>query len=171
MPSNSQLPHLLKLLDDDSETVRQSVTQALRAYGPQLNSELAQLAEPPDQDQMIQIQKLMGDNGDNKDAPNPLFKPGQLIKHKRYGYRGIVVAVDLTCQATEAWYQNNLTKPNRDQPWYHVLVHDSDQTTYAAQTSLEADTNDEEINHPWLEEFFSDFVNGQYIRNKRPWLT
>ena len=168
MPNPNQLPHLLKLLDDDSETVRQSVADALRAYGNQLNAELAQLPEPPDQDQMTQIQKLLGEH---TDAPEALFKPGQLVKHKRYGYRGIVVAVDLTCQATDAWYQNNLTQPNRNQPWYHVLVHNSDQTTYAAQTSLEADTSNEEINHPWLEEFFSDFVNGQYIRNKRPWLT
>ena len=168
MSNTEQLPHLLKLLDDDSETVRQSVAQALRAFGPHLNNELAQLDEPPDQNQMTQIQQLIEAH---TDAPAPQFKPGQLIKHKRYGYRGIVVAVDLTCQATEAWYQNNLTQPNRDQPWYHVLVHDSDQTTYAAQTSLEADTSDEEINHPWLEEFFSDFINGQYIRNKRPWLT
>jgi len=168
MSNTEQLPHLLKLLDDDSETVRQSVAQALRAFGPHLNNELAQLDEPPVQNQMTQIQQLIEAH---TDAPAPQFKPGQLIKHKRYGYRGIVVAVDLTCQATEAWYQNNLTQPNRDQPWYHVLVHDSDQTTYAAQTSLEADTSDEEINHPWLEEFFSDFINGQYIRNKRPWLT
>lgn len=168
MPDTSQLPHLLKLLDDDSDTVRQSVAQALRAFGPQLNTELAQLTEPPTQDQIVQIQQLLGRSSNTSEAH---FKPGQLIKHKRYGYRGIIVAADPTCQATESWYQSNLTQPDRDQPWYHVLVHDSDQSTYAAQTSLEADTSTEEINHPWLEEFFSDFVDGEYIRNQRPWLT
>ncbi|MBT3605434.1 MAG: heat shock protein HspQ [Candidatus Latescibacteria bacterium] len=168
MPDTSQLPHLLKLLDDDSETVRQSVAQALRAFGPYLKNELAQLPVPPNEAQIIQIHELIGKQ---KNTSESRFKPGQLVKHKRYGYRGIIVAVDLTCHATESWYQSNLSQPDRNQPWYHVLVHDSDQSPYAAQTSLEADTSTEEINHPWLEEFFSDFVGGEYIRNQRPWLT
>jgi heat shock protein HspQ len=168
MSDISQLPHLLKLLDDDSETVRNSVAQALRAFGPQLETTLAQLAESPTQAQMDQIQKLIGETNA---TTSPAFKPGQLIKHKRYGYRGVIVAVDLTCQATDAWYQSNRSQPDRNQPWYHVLVHNSDQTTYAAQTSLEADPNEQEISHPWLDEFFTNFIDGEYIRNQRPWLT
>jgi len=168
MSDISQLPHLIKLLDDDSETVRNSVAQALRAFGPHLETTLAQLAESPTQDQIIQIQKLIGETNA---TPAPLFKPGQLIKHKRYGYRGVIVAVDLTCQATDAWYQSNRSQPDRNQPWYHVLVHNSDQTTYAAQTSLESDSEAQEISHPWLDEFFTDFIDGEYIRNQRPWLT
>jgi heat shock protein HspQ len=165
MPDIAQLPHLLKLLDDDSEVVRKSVAQALRAFGPQLKTHLAQLKEPPDQIQISQIEDLIGEPSD---APEPQFKPGQLVKHKRYGYRGIIVAVDLTCQATEAWYKSNSSQPDRNQPWYHVLVDDTDQSTYAAQTSLEPDPNAEVIKHPWLDEFFSDFIDGQYIRNQRP---
>jgi len=166
MPDTNQLPHLLNLLDDESETVRESVVQALKAFGPDLELELSKLPAPPDSDQMQTIRALVASK--NKE---PDFKPGQLVKHKRYGYRGVVVAVDLTCQSTEAWYQNNRTQPDRNQPWYHVLVHDSEHTTYAAQTSLETDDSDENINHPWINDFFSDFTNGQYIRNNRPWLT
>lgn len=165
MPDRKNLPHLLKLLDDDSETVRESVAQALKAFGPQLETELAQLPDPPDAEQMQTIRAMIDTEND------PLFKPGQLVKHKRYGYRGVIVALDLTCQATEAWYQNNRSQPDREQAWYHVLVHNSEQTTYAAQTSLEADDSDDLINHPWLDDFFADFANGQYIRNNRPWLT
>ena len=168
MPDSTQLPHLLKLLDDDSEIVRKSVTQALRAFGSQLKAELTQLPKPPDKNQIAQIRELLGVQSNTSE---PHFKPGQLVKHKRYGYRGIIVSIDLTCQATEAWYQSNSSQPERDQPWYHVLVHDSDQSTYAAQTSLEADINTAEIKHPWLDEFFSDIIDGQYIRNQRPWLT
>jgi len=168
MPDTSQLPYLLKLLDDDSETVRQSVIQAFRAFGSRLEAELCRLPDPPNQAQLEQIRKLVAPP---PQEPIPQFKPGQLVKHKRYGYRGVVVAVDHTCQATEAWYKSNRTQPDRNQPWYHVLVHNSDQTTYAAQTSLEIDPSNEEIEHPWLDEFFNDFVDGQYIRNQRPWLT
>ncbi len=52
---------------------------------------------------------------------DPLYHPGQIVRHRRYGYRGVVVDSDLTCKADEAWYQSNQTQPDRNQPWYHVL--------------------------------------------------
>ncbi len=99
----------------------------------------------------------------------PAFEPGQLITHRRYGYRGVIVDVDPKCKASDNWYQNNQTQPDRDQPWYHVLVHDSSATTYPAQQNLEADASGEPIDHPLLEYFFSAFENGRYVRNDRPW--
>jgi heat shock protein HspQ len=99
----------------------------------------------------------------------PLFQPGQLVRHKRYGYRGVVVDYDLTCQASDEWYQSNQTQPERKQPWYHVLVDQSRATTYPAQSSLQADGNTDPIEHPLIECFFSHFANGQYIRNSRAW--
>ena len=99
----------------------------------------------------------------------PNFRPGQLVRHRRYNYRGVVVAFDPTCRADDDWYFSNRTQPDRSQPWYHVLVHDSQQVTYAAQTSLEVDSSEEEIVHPLLPHFFSTFQDGQYIRNDRPW--
>ncbi len=101
----------------------------------------------------------------------PLYHPGQIVRHRRYGYRGVVVDFDLTCKADEAWYQSNQTRPDRNQPWYHVLVDGSDIATYAAQTSLEADERPAPITHPYLEHFFTDFIGGRYVRNDRPWLS
>ncbi|MFT5049408.1 MAG: heat shock protein HspQ [Chlamydiales bacterium] len=97
------------------------------------------------------------------------FQPGQLVRHRRYGYRGVVAALDLKCRADEQWYQSNKTQPGRDQPWYHVLVHGSHQTTYAAESSLMPDRTGGEIAHPLVEEFFSEFVHGAYVRNSQPW--
>jgi len=97
------------------------------------------------------------------------FVPGELVRHRRYGYRGVVVALDLSCQAGEPWYRSNRTQPERDQPWYHVLVDGATHTTYAAETSLMADETPIEIRHPLLEHFFSGFRNGFYLRNDRPW--
>ena len=99
----------------------------------------------------------------------PTFKPGQLVRHRRYGYRGVIVDYDLECQADEAWYQKNQTQPPREQPWYHVLVDGAEHTTYAAQTSLQPDHEIGEIRHPLLTVFFSDFVRGRYIRNSQTW--
>ena len=99
----------------------------------------------------------------------PRYDPGQIVRHRRYGYRGVVVDFDLTCKAEEAWYQSNQTRPDRNQPWYHVLVDSTDQTTYPAQTSLEAEIDPEPITHPYVDVFFSEFLGDHYQRNDRPW--
>lgn len=99
----------------------------------------------------------------------PRFAPGQLVRHKHYGYRGVVVAADPCCRADDEWYHGNQTQPDRNQPWYHVLVHQSATTTYPAQENLEPDPTGEPVEHPLLDHFFSDFRDGRYIRNDQPW--
>ena len=93
------------------------------------------------------------------------FAVGQVVHHKRYGYRGVIFDYDPICRADEAWYKNNQTQPGRDQPWYHVLVHDHQNTTYVAQSNLEPDATGEPIVHPLLERFFDSYVAGFYQRN------
>lgn len=100
---------------------------------------------------------------------SPKFGPGQLVIHRRYGYRGVVVERDESCLADETWYQKNQTQPRRNQPWYHVLVHDSSTCTYAAAESLMADDSGLPIAHPLLSHFFSAFEGGGYLRNDQPW--
>lgn len=99
----------------------------------------------------------------------PKFKTGELVRHVRYGYRGVVVDSDLVCRASHAWYLSNATQPERDQPWYSVLVDSSSTVTYAAQSSLEADPGEELISHPLVPHFFTHFDAGHYVRNDRPW--
>ena len=101
--------------------------------------------------------------------PRPVFEPGQLVRHRRYGYRGVVVHRDESCQADDVWYSKNQTQPDRDQPWYHVLVDGSSTCTYAASESLVVDLSGLPIQHPFLPHFFSEFKNGIYIRNDEPW--
>jgi len=101
----------------------------------------------------------------------PDFQPGNLVEHRRYKYRGVVVDYDLECSADEAWYRSNRTQPDKDQPWYKVLVDGTNRITYAAQSSLKSDTKLVEIEHPLLALFFTSFEQGVYIRNERPWPT
>ena len=100
----------------------------------------------------------------------PKFPAGQLVRHVRYGYRGVVVEVHPHCQADDAWYRSNQTQPPRNQPWYHVLVDGGQQTTYAAETSLEADPSGRPVEHPLVDLFFSAFDGESYVRNDRAWL-
>ncbi|MBC2593341.1 heat shock protein HspQ [Ruficoccus amylovorans] len=99
----------------------------------------------------------------------PRFLIGQVIRHARYGYRGVIVAFDEKCRASEQWYEQNQTQPERNQPWYHVLVDGVAYSTYAAETSLTEDDSGECIIHPWTELYFSGFDAGRYIRNLTPW--
>ncbi len=96
--------------------------------------------------------------------PEFRFEIGQLVRHRRYGYRGVVFDRDAKCEAEDEWYENNQTQPPRDRPWYHVLVDGREHSTYAAQSNLEADPSPRPVNHPWLEKVFSSFVAGRYYK-------
>ena len=104
-----------------------------------------------------------------KHTGKSIFEPGQLVRHRRYGYRGVVVERDECCQASDEWYSKNQTQPNRDQPWYHVLVDGSSTCTYSASENLVADWSGLPIKHPLLHHFFSEFKDGIYLRNEVPW--
>ena len=53
---------------------------------------------------------------------SPKFKPGQIVAHIKYSYRGLVVESDETCKADETWYQSNQTQPDRKQPKSHGTI-------------------------------------------------
>lgn len=99
----------------------------------------------------------------------PHYLIGQRVRHRRYGYRGVVVDFDMSCHADDAWYQSNATQPDPDQPWYHVLVHDSSGNTYVAQENLLPDDETEKIEHPLVEQFFAEYREGLYVRNDTVW--
>lgn len=114
---------------------------------------------------------MLNEDGDSSLVPNmsPKFERGQLVRHRRYKYRGVIVDFDLNCQADDSWYYSNQTQPDKNQTWYHVLVHDTDMTTYAAEENLTEDTIMAPINHPLIEYFFEAFNGDSYTRNEKPW--
>jgi hypothetical protein len=61
MTDPQKLPHLLRLLDDDSEIVRQTVISELAAYGPNLERELSRLQITPTERQRELIRELLQD--------------------------------------------------------------------------------------------------------------
>ena len=93
------------------------------------------------------------------------FSVGELVHHRLFGYRGVIVDVDPNFQGTEEWYEAVArSRPPKNRPWYHVLVHEKTHSTYVAERNLEPDDSVEPINHPMLEHFFSKFENGRYFR-------
>lgn len=95
---------------------------------------------------------------------NARFSVGQLVIHKLFNYRGVIVDVDPDFQGTEDWYNHvAFTRPPRDKPWYRVLVHNASHETYVAERNLEMDDSGTPVNHPMIEQNFRDFVDGKYI--------
>ena len=91
------------------------------------------------------------------------FRVGQLVHHKRFDYRGVIVDVDATFQGTEEWYETMAqSRPPKDRPWYHVLVHGGEHATYAAQDSLEPYQGGEQVLHPLVRTLFESFSQGRY---------
>lgn len=93
---------------------------------------------------------------------SPKFSVGQLVAHLRYGYRGVVAGWDPTCTADDGWYFGNRTQPSREQPWYHVLVHGGQHSTYVAEDNLEPYDGGEQVLHPLTRELFASFSGGCY---------
>ena len=65
---------------------------------------------------------------------------GQLIQHKLFNYRGIILGVDLEFKSTDEWYEMVAkSRPPKNEPWYHVLVHQKGHQTYVAEQNLQPD--------------------------------
>jgi heat shock protein HspQ len=96
----------------------------------------------------------------------PRFAAGDVIRHLHYEYRGVIIGHDKMCQANDEWYQKNATQPDRNQPWYQVLVHGSTRSTYVAETNITADECGEQIIHPLVKNYFARFQQGRYVPYK-----
>jgi heat shock protein HspQ len=78
-----------------------------------------------------------------------------------------VVGVDQTFQLSDEWYEEVArSRPPKDRPWYHVLVHGARHATYVAERNLEASPDSEPIEHPQLERYFDKFSDGFYSNSR-----
>ena len=103
-------------------------------------------------------------------SPQYKFVIGEVIEHKKYQYRGLIVAFDKTCQAEDDWYQSNQTQPDRNQAWYHILVDGGQHVTYVAESNIRLGETGKAVVHPLLNLFFFgiDEGNNRYLRNDVP---
>ena len=96
------------------------------------------------------------------------YSVGQVIHHKLFDYRGVIVDVDPVFSGSDDWYERVAQScPPKDKFWYYVLVDDGEHNTYVSEQNLEEDWSNEKINHPLIPELFADFVDGKYVVNWR----
>lgn len=92
------------------------------------------------------------------------YRVGQLVHHKLFDYRGVIVDVDPEYLGTDDWYKAMArSRPPKDRPWYHVLVHNAVHQTYVAEQNLKPDMTGEPIRHPDLNDHFGGFRAGLYV--------
>ena len=102
------------------------------------------------------------------DTTNARFAVGQIIHHRLFEYRGVVVDVDPHFLGSEDWYQKMAhSRPPKDSPWYHVLVDEDGHRTYVAERNLEADASGRPVHHPELGLHFDGLGAKGYIPRQR----
>ena len=94
------------------------------------------------------------------------FTLGQVVKHRKHPFRGVIFDIDPEFADSEEWYDAipEGSRPSKAQPFYHLLA-ENDQSYYVAYVSeqnLELDQTGEPVDHPELAELFGDFENGRY---------
>ena len=102
---------------------------------------------------------------------DPLFNIGDIVKHRIYPFRGVIVDVDPEFSNTEEWYQSIPAeiRPSRDQPYYHLMAENTETfyTAYVSQQNLVDDGDNGPLEHPDLDEIFSGMEKGKYhLRNE-----
>lgn len=91
---------------------------------------------------------------------------GQVVRHKKHPFRGVVFDVDAIFSNSQDWYEAipEDARPSKDQPFYHLLA-ENDQSYYVAYVSeqnLVPDDTGEPVDHPDLSDLFGDFTDGYY---------
>ena len=94
------------------------------------------------------------------------FAIGQVVKHRLYSFRGVIVDVDPEFSNTEEWWLSipEEVRPRKDQPFYHLLA-ENESTSYEAYVSeqnLLLDETGEPVNHPQIAEVFGEFLGDSY---------
>jgi heat shock protein HspQ len=94
------------------------------------------------------------------------FGIGQVVRHKKYAFRGIIHDVDPVFAHTEEWWQSipEEIRPHKDQPFYHLFAESagSEYLAYVSEQNLVADTSGDPIHHLQADEMFVRAQDGGY---------
>ena len=94
------------------------------------------------------------------------FSIGDVVQHRRFGFRGVVFDIDPVFANSEEWYAAipEEVRPEKDQPFYHLLAENAESSyvAYVSQQNLEPDSSDEPVDHPAINGLFEPFTDGRY---------
>ncbi len=97
---------------------------------------------------------------------NAKYAIGQIVKHRRYPFRGIVFDVDPTFANTEEWWLSipEDLRPRKEQPFYHLLAEnaETEYIAYVSEQNLLPDDSGEPVRHPQVDDMFVRTPDGGY---------
>lgn len=94
------------------------------------------------------------------------FGIGQVVKHRKYPFRGVIFDVDPEFSNTEEWWQSIPAdvRPRRDQPFYHLFAEnaETEYVAYVSEQNLLIDHSTAPLRHPQVDEVFERNEDGDY---------
>ena len=97
---------------------------------------------------------------------NTQFSIGQVVRHRVYPFRGVIVDVDPEFNNSEEWWQAipEEVRPRKDQPYYHLLAENEDTSyvAYVSEQNLLIDESGIPVNHPEVAQVFGEFRGNSY---------
>jgi heat shock protein HspQ len=88
------------------------------------------------------------------------FNIGDIVIHKKQGYRAIVVDVDPIFQSSGRYNPGAIKKFKNRNPWYRLLVDESNQMTYVEECSLSLFDKTYAIDNPKINQFLEEKAQG-----------
>jgi len=99
------------------------------------------------------------------------FGIGQVVKHRKYAFRGVIYDVDPEFANTEEWWQSIPAdvRPRKNQPFYHLYAEnaETEYTAYVSEQNLLPDESGKPFRHPQVAAGFVRTRDGSY-RMKSP---
>ena len=94
------------------------------------------------------------------------FGIGQVVRHRKYPFRGVIYDVDPVFANTEDWWLAipEEVRPHKDQPFYHLFAEntETEYIAYVSEQNLLIDDSDEPLRHPQIGEIFFRTPDGEY---------
>ncbi len=94
------------------------------------------------------------------------FSLGQIVKHRKFPFRGVIFDIDPTFSNTEEWLLSipEDVRPSREQPFYHLLAEnaETEYVAYVSEQNLLADESGKPVRHPQIAEMFERTREGGY---------
>ena len=93
------------------------------------------------------------------------FAIGQIVRHRRFPFRGVIYDVDPIFANTEEWWLAipEEVRPRKDQPFYHLYAEnaDTEYVAYVSEQNLLPDETGDPLRHPQIKETFDRLEDGR----------
>ncbi|MDB5508152.1 MAG: DNA-binding protein [Hyphomicrobiales bacterium] len=100
------------------------------------------------------------------------FRIGQVVRHRKFPFRGVIFDVDPVFANTEDWWLAipEDVRPIKEQPFYHLFAEnaETEYVAYVSEQNLLPDESGEALRHPQIRDMFERADDGSYRLRSAP---